>query len=57
MEYRIVMDYSASGLERKVNAYMKDGWRPIGGLAINPEGQSTSSGSSRDHYFQAMFRG
>jgi hypothetical protein len=48
MEYMILYDASPEGLSDKVNAYIKEGWRPLGGVAIT---------SSFWQYAQAMVRG
>jgi len=35
MEYKIVSSASLSDLENQVNALMRDGWVPLGGLSIS----------------------
>ena len=37
MQYKLASWYDNVGLERKVNELCKEGWRPQGGIAINPK--------------------
>ena len=34
IEYKIVVGYSVDNLEEKVQAFLRDGWTPIGGIAV-----------------------
>jgi len=37
-EYKIVKTQSDIALESAVNTYMRDGWVPLGGLAVETDG-------------------
>jgi len=45
MEYVVLLGMSSDTLNEKVNAHIKDGWRPMGGMAAN-----------NNAVFQAMVR-
>ena len=52
MEYTVVEVYGyAEELIRNVNDLIKDGWRPLGGVAIG-----ITETDELDGYFQAMIR-
>ena len=49
MEYRILTSTNEKKLEERVNALLKEGWRPQGGfMAVD--------GSSSWYYWQAMIK-
>lgn len=48
-DYRVLEDSSESGLADKVRTLMKQGWVPLGGVAVTHEG-----GSYSGKYVQAM---
>ena len=50
MKYTILWERYKTDLERSVNIQMKDGWRPIGGVAV--EGRGINA-----YYLQAMLKG
>jgi hypothetical protein len=50
--YKIISDKSHYALEQQVQNAIKQGWEPLGGMAVyNPGG---SIGSIRDHFFQTV---
>lgn len=42
MKYQIISAVSAPDLEARVNTYIENGWRPIGGVAYVPPNHSGS---------------
>jgi hypothetical protein len=38
MEYKIVSGVMVEELERRVQALIEDGWDPIGGMVLSPDG-------------------
>jgi hypothetical protein len=52
MEYTILIVNTLSGLERKVNEYIKKGWRPQGSIGIEQNAQFNTV----EYYFQAMIK-
>jgi hypothetical protein len=52
MEYTILIVRTLSGLERKVNEYIKQGWRPQGSIGIEQNAQFNTV----EYYFQAMIK-
>ena len=52
MEYTILIVNTLSGLERKVNEYIKQGWRPQGGITL----QRNMQFNNVEFYFQAMIK-
>jgi len=37
MEYIILDDFEIDSLQEKVNSYIKEGWRPLGGVSTAPQ--------------------
>jgi hypothetical protein len=50
MEYRIVRDDDADNLEIKVLSYIREGWKPLGGVSV-------ALGIGYLWYAQAMVKG
>jgi len=48
MKYLVVEAQSAEELQQKVQEFMKEGWEPLGGLAV------ANNGSLNWWYYQAM---
>lgn len=42
MKYQIISAVSAADLESRVNTYIENGWRPIGGVAYVPPNHRSS---------------
>jgi predicted class III extradiol MEMO1 family dioxygenase len=51
--YMVVMEPDRHILISKVNQYMKSGWRPLGGVAID----TSATGVNAPRFFQAMVQG
>ncbi len=47
MQYAIVYDTIFEWLEKKVNAKIKEGWTPIGGVSVCIQ-------DGEEHFYQAM---
>ena len=52
MSYQICEANSGDALQKEVNQLIREGWRPVGGVAL---AQSESTGAW--WYYQAMIRG
>lgn len=53
MEYTVIEGMNRPDIIRKVNAKIKEGWKPEGGIAFSKESVSPSLNS---HFFQAMIK-
>jgi len=51
MQYTVVTHWKLEEFEKMVNAYLEDGWAPVGGVAM-----TTSLGNERT-FAQAMIKG
>lgn len=50
MKYRVISESYPWELEKKVNEFIKEGWEPQGGIAIERYGEISA------YYFQAMIK-
>lgn len=54
-EYKVIItDYSVDDLEEMVNKYIKQGWKPQGGIVVISE--RIDLFSSRNTYYQAIYK-
>ncbi|MBM3859142.1 MAG: DUF1737 domain-containing protein [Verrucomicrobia bacterium] len=52
LEYMLVQEGTSKSLEDAVNAHMKQGWQPLGGVTVVDESFKGAAGS----FLQAMVR-
>lgn len=52
MEYTVINYDSIESLIKVVNEYIKDGWKPLGGICLTPNSQYAGP-----QYAQAMIKG